>query len=290
MYPVGENVLPAGCEPICSTEESKLQPTLVYPTGTDADVTLQLRPWLCENGALLELDRYRSRSPEGNLTVETAGTGSDNRSQYRMTVETPGLPAKEEDVRLTAPNFLDLLDANGLPGTADGWRAMTREELPQGYGACTSVHLRQKTSSRSKDLGMFQSGAIVQVLDLVQGNPYSWAHVRVGDLEGYMSSVYVAYPGTDCVMNPLWDSVPLRVAINPKPVTLRSDTGLFAQDGVQLPAGTRMHVVAVRGDWLYVAVPSEPIRWKMDLNSTFGFVRADAVRQGATALQAEWQL
>lgn len=289
-YPVGENALPAGCDPACGTDETKLQLTLAYPTGTDASVTLQLTPWLCEDGALLELDCYRSHSPEGNLTVETAVAGSDNRTQYRMTVETPGLPAKEENVRLAAPNFLDLLDANGLPGTADGWRALTREELPQGYGACTGVHLRQKTSSRSKDLGMFQSGAIVQVLDLVQGNPYSWAHVRVGDLEGYMSSVYVAYPGTDCSMNPLWDGVPLRVAINPEPITLRSDSGLFARDGAQLLAGTRMHVIAVRGDWLYVAVPSGPIGWRMDLNSTFGFVRADAVKQGATALQAEWLL
>ncbi|MEA4927424.1 MAG: SH3 domain-containing protein [Candidatus Limiplasma sp.] len=290
VYPVGENALPAGCDPACSTDESKLRLTLAYPTGRDASVTLQLSPWLCEGGALLELNRYRSCGPEGNLTVETATAGSDNRTQYRMTVETPGLPAKEENVLLAAPNFLDLLDANGLPGTADGWRALTREELPQGYGTCTSVHLRQKTSSRSKDLGLFQSGTPVQVLELVPGNPYSWAHVRAGGLEGYMSSVYVAYPGTDCSMNPLWDGVPLRVAINPAPVTLRSDSGPFARDGAQLPAGTRMHVIAVQGDWLYVAVPSGAIGWKMDLNSTFGFIRADAVRQGATALQAEWLL
>ena len=42
----------------------------------------------------------------------------------------------------------------------------------------------------------------VEVLEELPGDPYPWYHVRIGRTEGYMSGIYVAYPGSVCSMEP----------------------------------------------------------------------------------------
>jgi len=140
-----------------------------------------------------------------------------------------------------------------------------------------------QTSSRSKDLGDYNPGTIVEILGMKNGDPYDWYHVRVGSVEGYMSSVYVDYEGSVCMMTPL-TGTPLPVGEAKENIKLRQNkgvlnTGLFAKTVREIPAGTRMHILAETGSWLHVMIPSGEIGWMMDVDGTDGYVKKDEIKQ-----------
>ena len=103
-----------------------------------------------------------------------------------------------------------------------------------------------------------------------------------------MASIYVDYEGSPCTTHPLTNHDPLPVAETMKAVNLKSGTGLFAKTIQELPAGTRMHVLAERGRWLHVMIPQNEIGWMMDVNGTDGYVLASDVRTASSALQLDW--
>ena len=96
------------------------------------------------------------------------------------------------------------------------------------------------------------------------------------------------YEGTDCAMKLLEQYKPLTVAANRRPTSLKKGTGWLEGTAAELEAGTKMHVLCERGDWLYVVVPRDEISWLMDLDGTYGYVRATDVEQAATAIQLDW--
>lgn len=180
------------------------------------------------------------------------------------------------------------VDVDIFPTTLEAWEQLPRLQPPKGYGVTVGVHLRAQTSSRSKDLGKYKAGTLVEILGAEDGDPYNWYHVRIGRMEGYMCSVYVDYPGSVCNMQPLMQREALPVAQTLKAVKLRSGIGLLAQTVQEIPAGTMMHVLAERGDWLHVMIPQGEISWMMDVDGIDGYVRARDVRQGVSAQQLEW--
>ena len=195
---------------------------------------------------------------------------------------------QEHHLEKCMPNRLSLIDASALPTTLEGWKALPAIEPPRGYGVTCGVNLRAQTSSRSKNLGEYHPGAIVEILGEEDGDPYNWYHVRVGSKKGYMCAIYVDYEGSPCSMHPLTDYDPLPVAETLKAVRLKSGTGLFDKTIQELPAGTRMHVMAQRGKYLHVMIPQGELGWMMDANGVDGYVPASDVRIASSTLELDW--
>lgn len=232
---------------------------------------------------------YNETTGDGvTISIEPFETINSDYGWYHVTTYTPGQPRREETFEKALPLYLDYIDAQTFPKTAEDCAKATGYTLPDNYAITAGVHLRQKTSSRSTDLGMYNPGAIVEVLDMQPGDPHEWAHVRIGDMEGYMSSVYLHDSGTDSIRKYMgyW---PMSVAMTRKDVSLKEGTGWFDGTKTQLPAGTKMHVLASIGSWLHVMIPSEgQPGWLMDMNGTDGYVKADDVVMAATSVQLDW--
>jgi len=197
-------------------------------------------------------------------------TYADGRHQYR-------------EVEKAANPYLPGFDANAFPKTlADCWQAPA-SLLPDGYGITQEVHLRADRSTRSKDLGFYHAGTAVRILGEESGSPNNWYHVRIGSVEGYMSCGYV----DDLRDNPCAATrAALPVAEAVRDTALKDGTGWFAKSIQTLPAHTRFHVLAERGDWLHVMLPQGELGWMMDLNGLDGYIRAeDACYVSLTRMQ-----
>ena len=102
----------------------------------------------------------------------------------------------------------------------------------------------------------------MEVLEELPGDPDPWYRVRIGSIEGYMSSRYVDFPGSPCTMSPLQNSVALPpMAAVTVDTALKAGTGWFDKTLADLPAGTRLRVLAEQGDWLHVTVADGPMGW-----------------------------
>jgi uncharacterized protein YgiM (DUF1202 family) len=135
---------------------------------------------------------------------------------------------------------------------------------------------------------MYEPGTLVQVLETLPGSEYPWYHVRAGLAEGYMSGNYVTYGDSANIADTVSISTPLHVAKTKKACALRKGTGWLDGTVMDLNAGTKMHVIAVVGDWLHVVVPQGEPGWMMDVNGTDGYVKASDVLQAGTSLQLDW--
>jgi uncharacterized protein YgiM (DUF1202 family) len=118
----------------------------------------------------------------------------------------------------------------------------------------TKLNLRVSPSKNSKSLGLYENGTPVRVIETDNG----WAHVRLGDLEGYMLLEALTFTdaltGTERI---LW----CRSVIADKPLNAYSTpyTGALA---VQVEGGRVLIVTDQLGTWLEV-----------DLNGALGYVR-----------------
>ncbi len=106
----------------------------------------------------------------------------------------------------------------------------------------SKLNLREDASTKSKSLGRYPHGTMVTVLDLGT----SWCHVRIGSVEGYMSTRYLSFNGitgkpTMQVVHPDESYVNLRSA--PK----QEDNVL-----VRVPHGATVTVVAHGKSWCQV--------------------------------------
>lgn len=183
--------------------------------------------------------------------------------------------------------YLNFLGDRSLPATEEECLAFDALFLPEGYAMIQGVHLRQKTSSHSADLGSFYGGAIVEILGTEKGEPFPWKRVRIGDLEGYIAANYV---GDIAGMSGarLQDLYLLPVAKATKETALRESSHLLAGKKAELLLGTKMHVLGERGDWYYVCIPREEPGQFMDMDGTCGFILKKDVITAGTALQLDW--
>ena len=164
------------------------------------------------------------------------------------------------------------------PEKADGF------VLPASSIMTGSVHLRKESSSHSKDLGMLSNGTIALNLGTETGDPYPWYHVRVGGLEGYVSSVYTSETPGNLL------TTPTPVAMAKEELSLRQQSSWFATKTAVVEKGATMHIILERKGWYYVCVPREqPAGLWMDPEGTFGFVRANQVDVGNSAMELAWR-
>ena len=234
--------------------------------------------------------RVNQKTLEGfvleSLEYESAAEGN-----WRATVYRPGKPTESRDFDLNLPHWLDDQSAADFPRSMEECEQLAEagSGIPEGYAVCRGVHLRQKTSSRSKDLGDMKNGTLVRVLETVPGDPWPWARVQVGSLEGYMCNLYVSYEGSTND-TPVSQIVPLPVAETLCETALKESTALLGGTMTQLSAGTRMHVLCEYDGWLYVCVPRNEPGWLMDVDGQYGFVKTADVRTAASFVQLDWRM
>lgn len=158
------------------------------------------------------------------------------------------------------------------------WARFEGVDLAMATGG---VNLRKYPTTASESLGRVRTGALVQVLGEEKGWDAPWYHVRLGQVEGFISGIYLKFPHADDFSIAL-SSGPLIVARALDTCTLRESPENSAA-GTEFPAGTLMHVLAdVDDGWLYVMVPRGDIGWDMDTEGTSGYVLASEVVQGVS--------
>ena len=257
--------------------------TIVYPsseTETERfEVTLSTTN---DNRVDAFIQRYvRMDEATGNGVSFAIDNGIEAASyENHQLVGTEGGP-------LTFASAMSLLDIETFPTTVEEWKNAETLAFPQGYGLCRGVHLRRRTSSRSRDLGEYQPGVLVKILGVEPGDPDPWYHVQVGRAEGYMSSVYVdeaATRDTSLALNR-----PLMIAQANEPIKLKKGASVLAGTVQKLEAGTQMQVLAECGDWLHVNLPQGEMSGQMDANGTDGYVKRDQVTVAGTQLVLEWK-
>ena len=264
--------------PLSDTEEESFQCRLIQIKATDSKERIACR--------LLE---YRHTDRDANTTLMIDGGGSLVYSGwYQVTLLQNGAEEKAQYIALT-PDFLEYINAEAFPKTAAACQAASEVSgaIPQGYGLSSYVHLRQKASSHSTDLGMYRRGTLVQVLDTLPGSSFPWYHVRIGTAEGYMSGNYVEYYDN---LQSVPASTVANLAKTKADTALKQSANAFAQTVRNLPAGTIVRVLAEYGNWLHISIPASDGDWLMQPDETSGYVKAGAVVEGLTALQLEWLL
>lgn len=295
VQPVGERALLSAGELYITYEATDNVFALAYRISDTQTESFRVRiQHYTEQGTVLcRLVEYRRVDTAADERVVIAAAdgrqNADDYGNWYHVKTTSGRQTAEEQITVLIPPYLEYIDADAFPKSADACRADTGYTLPDNCAVSCSAHLREKTSTRSTDLGLYQTGTLMELLGQEAGDPYAWYHVRIGSVEGYMTGLYVDAPGSDCSMKPLQNYAPLPVAKVKKSIQLKKGTGLFDGAVTKLPAGTKMHVLAERGAWLHVMVPQngDP-GWLMDPDGADGYVKAGDVLTAATSLQLDW--
>lgn len=276
LSPIGSQALIPGKEAIITSDAVTGSFLIEIPLTERESVYLDVTVGIGKKG-ICSLDAYSRMDWQSGAGVTIRG--------YSASVYRPGEPVEQLALSKEKGDlgYLDFTDVSLLPG------ALTDPNgdsvLPGlNYVLCTGAHLRVQTSSRSGDLGEIAPGVLCQLIEIVPGDPDPWAHVRIGLLEGYICGRYIYGGGLNSSVFP----GPLTVAQTQKETALKKGTGLLDGKVTDLPAGTQMHVLTQRGNWLYVAMPQGRPGPYMDVDSVYGFVRESDVIQAATALQLDW--
>ena len=291
VLPVGETALYLNRDLYIRYSGSAGRFDIVYPVS-DTEIEcfscrLVAQSSLLAYPKVCELKQYYRVNESGySMTVVDSETNRSVLGWYHVVTTQNG--EKEEALYpALAPVLMEYIDVSEFPTTDAACREAAKASpvIPEGYGFSSGVHLRAKTSSHSKDLGKYQPGTLVQVLDIQPGTNFPWYHVRVGVAEGYMSGNGVAYqenqPGTI-------RHVVLSVGKLKNDTALKQSTGIFASTVAELPAGTLVRVLADQGNWLHVSVPPAEFGWLMQPGETDGYIKKNAVVLGTTPMQLEW--
>ncbi len=264
--------------------QSKNKFTIVYENEEGETENFEVLVGITANG---DTDAYIQRYTRMN---EAAGSGfvlEFNDHFVMATIYENHQKQSEERFEKPLSSAMSMMDINAFPTTAEEWKTAERKVIPEGYALVRGVHLRQKTSSRSKDLGDYNGGVLAKVLGTEPGNPWPWYHVQIGRAEGYMASAYVDEMVTQDTAYVLDRGLPIAKA--QKEIKLKKGTGWLSGTVQKISEGTLMHVLAdCDGGWLHVSIPQGEIGWQMDVNGTDGYVKAKDVLMGGTPLSLEW--
>jgi len=282
ISPVSKQVLYTDREMYILPAESSLnEATIVYQNSETETERFNVHVVNLYDGQLdVSLSHYtRMDEAAGNGISIEAGYGSTAVRVYENHQR-----VGEEKRFPTMPRRMGLMDIKQFPTTLETLESMAAVQIPEGYAVVSGVHLRKKTSSRSKDLGDYNGGVLVKLLDTVPGDPDPWYHVQAGLAEGYMSSNYVdVAPYADMSLSAL----PLAQA--QKEIRLKRGTSWLSGTIQKVPEGALMHVLAeCDGGWLHVSIPQGDAGWKMDINGTDGYIKEKDVLIADTPLQLEW--
>ena len=278
VIPVGENALYTDYDLTIHDEPAGY--SLEYALSDTETARFQVIVTNKEGGcrAYCQITQYERVQKDGEaLRIEHNNYGEGWTASLYTEGERSALASK----RLELPPYLGVLDIQEFPTTMAEFEQDRPSPIPAGYGMTVGVHLRAKTSSRSKDLGTFLPGALIPILAELPGDPDPWYRTDVGGLQGYVSSNYVKKDSNYMLY-------PQTVAQTKRAAALKKGTGLLDGTVTELPAGTKMHLVLENGNWYYVCVPREEIGSFMDVQGTYGWLRKDDVITAGMVCQLEW--
>jgi len=184
------------------------------------------------------------------------------------------------------PDRLAAWNADALPRTLESLREFEQPypmKLGNDEAYITSVNLRESATGKSKTWGEYT--AKVRILGQKPGNDAPWYNVRVGNLEGWVSGVYVYGPDTS-VRAKLYTTP---VMVHPVGRTKIHTPLLDAHGGnaiMQLNADSYVHVLGERDGYLHVIVPRKELNWQTDWDGTYGFVRREDIIVGISRTDA----
>ena len=278
-HPVGPCVL-ADRDFVITYQESGFQSIFRFEYEPKNGTTITCNATIYDD--LLHLDNYSVTQEETGKSFHLYDGGSG-----RWTWMENGPEGRRQGSEYIYTSPVDaMLRFSEMPNSLESFSAWNKVPFPAGYAMTAGVHLRAKTSSRSADLGMLNPGTIIQILGTAKGDPFDWYHVKLGLLEGYVSSQYVH---TDDTGEPVYTTVnPLPVAEAVKDTDLKSGTGWFDRAIMKVPAGVRMHVLFEKDDWYYVVIPSDELQFCMDVDGAYGYIPKDAVLTGITVYDLDW--
>lgn len=238
--------------------------TYVHLALTVGDEAFLLRT---RGSGALDLYEYRRREENGGELVIACYGGSfccsERKDGGETTIYAPegGLP-----IRLCA---WTLESFPNTPEKIDAWLAAHPMDEPDDVGYIFGVNLREKPTGQSRSWGKYS--AKVKILGQQPGLEVPWYHVKIGDLEGWVSGVYLRTQRA--VRADQWaDSVNevLRACRTKADTTiLRRPDGDAVKD---IPAGTLLHVIEENDGWLHVILPRGEISWQTDWDGTYGFI------------------
>ena len=183
-------------------------------------------------------------------------------------------------------NIYAMMHFAELPDSPESYEEWNRFPYPDGYYAVANVHLREKTSSRSKDMGLLNSGTVIHKTGEADGDPFTWYEAELGFLKGYVASQYVCVDDAGIATGDVYEPLPVAEAI--RKADLKSGTGWFDGKITDVPEGTRMHVLFERDGWYYVVIPQGDFDFYMDVEGIYGFIPKDTVRTGNTGYDLDW--
>lgn len=114
------------------------------------------------------------------------------------------------------------------------------------------LHLRTKAYGSAKSMGKYYNGTIVVLLPDNQKDA-EWSHVRIGDIEGYMESRYLAFGDEAAQVESAQPEVTIENQTG-KGLNLRSGQSIDSDVICLLENGTQATVLGVLENWLHVQV------------------------------------
>lgn len=285
MFPVSEHALRREREVKISGDGGSIMMRITYTLDDGSKEEFAVLPVRTQDkGNLLRLESYRHIDEKTGYAFLAQNHGSawsihDRNSEGSR---------EERNQQYRVFGYMDAYtDISTFPINWEAWNDTIGSVLPRNTALLMGVNLREKTTSRSKSLGVMNLGTLAQVLGWEKGSASPWLHARIGLKTGYVSGNYVK---TSDIANAheIALAQPLPVAKALKDLELKDGTGWFGGNVTELPAGTKMHVISEEEGWLYVVVPRDDIGWLMDTEGAYGYVRKEDVVVAATAIQADW--
>lgn len=277
------------------TGSDRSQLTIVYPCedGGEERFSFSVQQLSDGIGGRFMMEAYVRTYKDGRQVSVSGGS----QSVAFFEVVTTAADGKEQIDKLPCitSTFLEDFDAQAFPKTLSEVRSyqksspifLQEDQIAAILVAETGLNLRYGPGTSTESMGKYYNGTLVRLLkrmpDTTDGS--GWWRVQVGQMEGYMSEIYLSEPTTESIAAAM-QRAHLPVAQAKKDLELMAGMTAKPCEYTKVKKGTLMHILGVNGPWLHVSVPQE-FSWMMDLDAPTGYVRATDVAQGATAYLAQ---
>lgn len=234
------------------------------------------------------LEHYRREYADGSKT--TIGGRINSVQFFYVETRSSSGTVTAEEMQYPYSTLLEALDADLYPKSLEevqSYMAANPLSVPAGYGILSSSNMREKASSQSGSLGFYHIGTPAKILDTAPGKREPWYKVQVGQTVGFVSGSYIL-PAEDMFLHIPYPCAPLTVGRARTDCELKEAAGTKAETAAKLKAGTGMYVLADCGDWLHVCIPQGELGYFMDIEGTYGYLRAQDVMQADTPLQLKY--
>lgn len=232
---------------------------------------------------------YRREAKDGSALI--IGGGKFGNSYFTVEkLSAAGKVTFSKELQYFYPRRLEELDADRYPKSLEevlGYIKDHPQAFVEEYGMLSVTNMRQKTSSQSKKLGVYNGGTLARILGTEPGQIHPWYKVQVGQTVGYISEPYLHTANKESA-NFWHSSKPLPVAKTIKAVDLKASPAAGTETVTALEKDIQMYVLADCGGWLHVCIPSVELGFWMDVEGTYGYLRTKDVLQAASPLRLKY--